>query len=263
MTPRGELRAWLRESSPSGRAVLLLLWTYADTREPAPAVWPSAVSLADLLGLDERNVRRHLAALAELGAISREHNGRRWVWRLNRAEAPGSDGSARTGRTDRTTGRERPQQPGGSAPRINQGTTMQDQPETDSGEPQQLQLESPEIQQADPAFELWGLQERLRKAVNPKARGLRATPERLNRVRARLKADGREACEHVLRVYAAEAKRDGSVRWLNGVTNWRPENFTRALSREVDESRQGYDRPGEASQLDRAADRGLELVGEG
>lgn len=268
MIPRGELRSWLRASSPSGRAVLLLLWTYADTREREPSCWPAAVSLADLLGLDERNVRRALAALVELGAISRFHNGRRLVWRLhrsasaNRALPPPVDPPMAQAPDE--TGRSRHPDPGAPAPRMNQDQPMNNQPTDAPTEPRQLQLESPEIQQADPAFALWGLQEKLRREASPKARGLRATPERLRRVRARLAENSLEDCEHVLRVYAAEAKRAGSIRWLNGVTNWRPDNFLRALSSTVDETRDGYDRPGDGEQLDGAAARGLELVeGEG
>jgi hypothetical protein len=42
-----------------------------------------------------------------------------------------------------------------------------------------------------------------------------------------------EDCEHVLRRYAAEARARPreSAQWFDGVTNWRPENFARALGK--------------------------------
>lgn len=43
-----------------------------------------------------------------------------------------------------------------------------------------------------------------------------------------------EDCEHVLSIYAHDAKADpGQARWFNGETNWRPDNFRRALGRPV------------------------------
>jgi hypothetical protein len=54
-------------------------------------------------------------------------------------------------------------------------------------------------------------------------------PEALVRVAERLEAGAsEEECEHVLRVYAAEAKKSNG-QWFNGQTNWRAENFARAL----------------------------------
>lgn len=71
---------------------------------------------------------------------------------------------------------------------------------------------------------LWDMQEALRKEANPTARKLKLTPARRSAVAARLREDGYEACEAVLREYAQNAPN-----WLNGETNWRPKNFTRTL----------------------------------
>lgn len=80
------------------------------------------------------------------------------------------------------------------------------------------------------AGRLWELQNQLRRDVSPRARTLLPSPDRLARIAARLDAGATSAdCEHVLRVYAAEAKANGEIRWLNGETNWRSENFDRAL----------------------------------
>lgn len=81
------------------------------------------------------------------------------------------------------------------------------------------------------AGELWDLQEMLRASAIPRSRPLEPTSERLGRICQRLAGGAsREDCEAVLRSYAAEAKRDpGAARHLNGVTNWRPENFDRTL----------------------------------
>lgn len=71
---------------------------------------------------------------------------------------------------------------------------------------------------------LWDLQEALRKEHSPAARKRKLTPARRSMVAARLREDGYEACEAVLRAYAETAPD-----WLNGETNWRPKNFTRTL----------------------------------
>jgi len=83
------------------------------------------------------------------------------------------------------------------------------------------------------AQEIWDLQEQLRGMNIPGARPLRATTERLIRIAERLESGAtREDCEHVLRVYALDAARGPEqARWFNGETNWRPENFDRALGR--------------------------------
>lgn len=58
-------------ATPGDRLVLVLLWRYASAGDPSPVVWPSAERLAGLTGFAERAVRRSLATLAALGAISR------------------------------------------------------------------------------------------------------------------------------------------------------------------------------------------------
>lgn len=80
------------------------------------------------------------------------------------------------------------------------------------------------------AHHLWGSQERMRQEVIPGSRRLHASDSRIDRVCAILAEASREDCEAVLRVYAAEAKRDpSSAKWFNGETNWRKANFDRAL----------------------------------
>lgn len=81
------------------------------------------------------------------------------------------------------------------------------------------------------ALALWEEQNQLRLAVIPRARKLEPSDQDLGRVAERL-AEGRtvDECRHVLRVYAAEARRNPkAARWFNGETNWRPDNFARAL----------------------------------
>jgi hypothetical protein len=80
---------------------------------------------------------------------------------------------------------------------------------------------------------LWTLQEKLRKASIPGSRSLHSADARLSRVAERLESGATEAdCEHVLQVYAHEARRNReSAGWFNGETNWRPDNFDRALGR--------------------------------
>ena len=81
------------------------------------------------------------------------------------------------------------------------------------------------------AESLWGKQEAFRKASIPGSRFLKATPDGLTRIAERLESGATpEDCEHVLRVYAAESgKNPGNAKWFNGQTNWRPDNFARAL----------------------------------
>jgi hypothetical protein len=87
-----------------------------------------------------------------------------------------------------------------------------------------------------PACErLWAIQDRLRSETIPGARTLRPTEEGLLRIAHLLAGGETEAdCEHVLRVYAAEA-RSGNTRWFDGLSNWRPDNFARAKGRTVEE----------------------------
>lgn len=77
---------------------------------------------------------------------------------------------------------------------------------------------------------LWELQNQLR-GGHP----LKGTAERLMRVADRLEAGATpDECEIVLRAYAAEAKKSSeSAQWFNGETNWRKDNFDRALGRGV------------------------------
>ena len=94
------LAPFLREATPNGRAVLLWLWTYASFGDDEATAWPAAVTIADLLGMNERSVRRRLEELVAIGAISRVRRQGRKVWLLD----PGPDTHARTGhpRPDRT-----------------------------------------------------------------------------------------------------------------------------------------------------------------
>lgn len=96
------------------------------------------------------------------------------------------------------------------------------------------------------AERLWALQDRLRLETCPGVRSLRPTEERLDRVLERLAENSAEDCEHVLRVIADECRiRPESRKWFNGITNWRPESFDRALGGSAASS----------SQSDRAPDR--------
>lgn len=95
---------------------------------------------------------------------------------------------------------------------------------------EQFALIPPEAE-PDTVRELWELQERYRREVNPKSKALKLSPERRRRVAARLKAHGEGACRHVLEVRRAESLANPeSARWFNGVTNWRPDPFELALS---------------------------------
>lgn len=84
------------------------------------------------------------------------------------------------------------------------------------------------------AAELWAEQDRLRQDAIPGVRSLAPTASALALVAARLdEGHSPEDCRHVLQVYAADAKADPGkqAQWFNGETNWRPENFRRALGR--------------------------------
>lgn len=61
--------------STASRLVLVALWTYASHDEPEPFVWPSAGTLAEWLGLDERSVWRRLGDLRKVSLIRREWRG--------------------------------------------------------------------------------------------------------------------------------------------------------------------------------------------
>lgn len=45
-------------------------------------VWRSAVSLADLFGVNEKTIRRHLKALVSLGWLKRDKLQRKWGWQV-------------------------------------------------------------------------------------------------------------------------------------------------------------------------------------
>ena len=57
---------------PASRLVLVALADYAS--DETGRAWPSVATLAARLGDDERNVRRRLARLEELGVIERDHS---------------------------------------------------------------------------------------------------------------------------------------------------------------------------------------------
>ena len=83
------------------------------------------------------------------------------------------------------------------------------------------------------AAELWEIQDRLRADVMPLATTVLPIPSSLALVIDRL-SDGysRVDCIHVMETFADEAKKDPKQRqWFNGETNWRPQNFRRALGR--------------------------------
>jgi hypothetical protein len=83
------------------------------------------------------------------------------------------------------------------------------------------------------ARELWDYQDQLRARAMPGTRSLTPTDESLGRVAARLEEGFTvEDCRAVLEVYAQEALRTPqAAQWFNGETNWRPENFRRALGK--------------------------------
>lgn len=94
--------------------------------------------------------------------------------------------------------------------------------------------EKREIREISPECgRLWDLQNELRQQAIPGSLPLRATAKALDRV-AKILADGHTPadCETVLRRYAVEARsKRESAQWFDGVTNWRPENFARALGK--------------------------------
>ncbi len=83
------------------------------------------------------------------------------------------------------------------------------------------------------ALRLFQAQEELRCDAVPGTRKRTATDERLTAIAERLEAGATVGdCEHVLRVYAHEARLatgKGDRVWFDGETNWRPKNFERAL----------------------------------
>ena len=90
-----------------------------------------------------------------------------------------------------------------------------------------------ELSHRELAAELWEVQDRLRADVMPLARTLLPIPSALALVMDRLSEGySREDCIHVMETFADEAKKDPKQRqWFNGETNWRPQNFRRALGR--------------------------------
>ena len=120
---------------------------------------------------------------------------------------------------------------------------------TETAKPTERETGSPVLvllpQEADPpkppdsVERLWAEQERLRREVMPKSRGIKLTDDRRKRVQDRLD-DGysEDDCMAVLAEYAREARINGGE-WFNGETNWRPENFARSLGRVGAEARAG------------------------
>jgi hypothetical protein len=145
-------------------------------------------------------------------------------------------------------------------------------PESDS-RPLELELAEPDRPARSPiraeAELLWKLQEDLRAQTIPKARPLKATEDRLDRVVERLEENTPADCEHVLQVYAADAVRKPDSReWFNGETNWRKANFDRALGRAIPQRDSKPARPAarpvdesEAARLVRTFERDALLFG--
>lgn len=104
--------------STAAKLVLTALWSYAVAGKE-PVAYPSAVTLGRVVGLHERQVRRHLEALVETHLITREKRevdgARKRVWVLNPDTSArtghvesGPDTSARVTRTDPPGGRGSP-----------------------------------------------------------------------------------------------------------------------------------------------------------
>ena len=103
------------------------------------------------------------------------------------------------------------------------------------------------------AMRLWAMQDELRQPLGKNK--LKPTAKRVARVAAVLEAGADEAeAERVLRHYAAEAKRTGNADWLNGETNWRPDNFDRALGMAADAPRETAENQGALASLFRGSD---------
>lgn len=267
---RGIVARFAPEVSPNARAILLYLWTYARPMEEPAIAYPSAVTIGRELGVSDRKVRDNLARLEAVGAVERARHDRRNVWILHRTPASGSAKS----------GRQRPIQdpdPTGAEPDASvrenrtpastkdQGKNKLEEQDHSRGVQAPMPWAPPEPP-ADDVAELWELQDRLRRECDPHVRSLAMTSKRRRAVAARVAEQGREACEHVLRVYAAEAKRKASIQWFNGVTNWRPDNFDRALSRQpgaedTPPTRGGFT-PRDGTDMDGGARAGLRLVRE-
>lgn len=79
---------------------------------------------------------------------------------------------------------------------------------------------------------LWALQEKLRAEVIEGSRPLLASKKRLARITVILQSASEADAVAVLESIAANVKVDPEqAQWFNGDTNWRPDNFDRALGR--------------------------------
>ena len=82
----------------------------------------------------------------------------------------------------------------------------------------------------DRVARLWAEQEQLRADAVPGGRALTLTKDRRKLVQAALKAGySDDDLRATLEAYADEARRNGSLEWFNGETNWRPANIARKL----------------------------------
>ena len=137
--------------------------------------------------------------------------------------------------------------------------------QTESGKPTQFSLTHVDASQPGPsravAIRVWDEQENLRAEAIPGSRRLKPTDERLERIEERL-AEGasEEDCLHVLRYRAAMAATGdaNAVKYFNGTTNWRKDNFEFALAQPMPERSMWTPMNGDA--LGRLAD---ELRGRG
>lgn len=250
------------DMSKPARLLLHVLWRFADLSKPDPVVYPSQALLAVGMGTKTRMVRKTIGELEKLGAVTVQRGGPRsnryhlhaapagsWVRVCEMRDALSSEDRhpqchSKTGTPGATL--EKTGTPSASLDRHSQcqktGTpsayepprTTMEPPDHREGSPEQFALIPPEAE-VDTVRELWNLQERYRREINPKARGLELTTGRRRRVAARLKSHGLEACRHVLDVRRAECMANPeSARWFNGVTNWRPDPFDLALSMSVE-----------------------------
>lgn len=82
------------------------------------------------------------------------------------------------------------------------------------------------------------LRAQVRKRLGQGAKDLKPTAERVAKIAERLAAGATaEECEYVLQVYAAEALKLGTTEHFNGMTNWRQENFNRALGKPIPQAK--------------------------
>ena len=229
----------------AARILLAAMYRLTPRGHTTPIVWPRTATLARMIGSDQRTVQRHLVRLEAAGYIRTTDEG--WLLALRsdgtRAEwaddDPVASGDNVVASSVKVVVRRRqdcrPQATISSPPTLEEPGSEPGSDGVEQSPATQLELVSPEAAR-DEVSELWDYQHELRvwafgkhgRTGRSGPRALRFDSHARRAVERSLREHGYEGVKSALRECAKDAAETAkSLSYFDGVSNWRPANFSR------------------------------------